>query len=415
MKKWKLLLSGAILAAGMGMSASASPEVVVPPASMEVRETGEDRILGKVVGDYILEMPLITKIDYEAGLLADKRDNSRYGCTAIAKTLDNGDTIVGRSMDLPYSQKPAVILRTAVPGFLKTVGIAYNPYRGETFEEVKTKGYTADELNALVFIATDIVNEKGFYIESNMRPGEPEELTGIKSSSGTNPGAEYSISFAALPRFLAERCATVDEAVALAQKINVTGLKMKDFEWGGAVLMADATGHSGVLEVGDNKLLWSDGARAQANFYLHPDYKDKAIFGSGYGRYELVTKGVGDVKSEADMLELMYKVRYSQMMTPETSEFDPLTEMTGPDIPELTKLGGRLTAKDAMAPENKEFLMKWMSDLYAEKRNYTLEELRNDGHEWQSGYQVVANCNRKSLLVRFFEERDPVYHFAVEE
>ena len=47
------------------------------------------------------------------------------GCSAVAKTLDNGDTIVGRNMDFYVSNKPAFIVRTKEKGKYETVGIAY--------------------------------------------------------------------------------------------------------------------------------------------------------------------------------------------------------------------------------------------------------------------------------------------------
>ena len=126
-------------------------------------------IKGKVLTDYIIELPVFEEIDYEKGLEIDKELCGQWGCSAIAKELDNGDTVVARSMDLFYSHKPGYIVRTAVDGFYKTVGISYSSFNGPTFEEVKERGITQEEALPIIFFTTDILNEKGLYIEGNMR------------------------------------------------------------------------------------------------------------------------------------------------------------------------------------------------------------------------------------------------------
>ncbi len=415
MKKLRLLPGVAILAAGIGfggISLAADAPMAEAVTIAATQEAGS-YVKGKVWGSHVIELPVITEINYEKGLADDDRLFGQYGCSAIVKTLDNGDTIVGRSMDLYYSNRPAYVLRTAVPGFYKTVGLAYNSFGGPTFAEVTEKGVSEGDISELLFFTTDVMNEKGFYIEANMRPGEPKE-TGILPSSGTNPGAEYRLSFAALPRFLGERCATVEEAAALAETLDVHGMRTKDFDWCGAVLMVDAFGHRGLLELVDNKLVWLDGQNAQANFYVNDEYKDKAIFGSGYGRYELLQKGIDDVLTEKDMMNLIAKVKYSQIRTPYTCLFDPITEFTGPD-PAFVEWGGVLTVPEARNPENKERLLAVIDETYRFEKEPSLQELRDDGTQWYSVFQVVANCNRENLHVMFFEDPNLVFDFAVEK
>ena len=416
MKKMKLLLSAVMLAAGIGFGGTLvqAAETASAQAPAAVVQAATEKVKGKVWGSHVIELPVITEIDYEKGLADDNRLFGQYGCSAIAKTLDNGDTIVGRSMDLFYSNRPAYVIRTAVPGCYKTVGLAYNAFGGPTFQEAETEGISQEDITSLIFFTTDNMNEKGLYIESNMRPGETEAETGIKPSSGTNPGAKYRMSFAALPRYLIEHAATVDEAVALALTIDVHGMKTKDFDWCGAIYMADQSGRRGLLELVDNKLVWTDGAPGQANFYLNDAYKDKALYGSGYGRFDLLTKEIGNVKTEKDMMDLIYKVRYTQIMNPETCAFDPVTEFTGLEHPELAELG-KLTAKAAMDPANHDKVIALVAAHFDGIRDMSLEELRNDGKNWHSIFQVVANCNKENIHVMFFEDPKLVFDFAVEK
>jgi penicillin V acylase-like amidase (Ntn superfamily) len=130
----------------------------------------------------------------------------------------------------------------------------------------------------------DIINEKGLYIEANMRPNQPES-TGISPSYGTNPNAKVSLSFAALIRYLKKRCANVTEVINLVNTLNVYGMIKDEFAWAGGYFLADETVHYGILELIDNKLIWADDANFQTNYYINKEYKDEATNGIGLGRF----------------------------------------------------------------------------------------------------------------------------------
>ncbi len=368
-------------------------------------------LMGEVLGDYIIELPVITEIDYEAGLKKNKEMFGQFGCSGIGKVLDDGDMVVGRSFDLYYSNNPAYVIKTDVEGFYKTVGLAYNTFGGRTFEDVKENGVTQDELLTLLFFSADVMNEKGFYIEANMREKQPEE-TGIVVSTGTNPDAEVSLSFPALVRYLGERCATVDEAIELANSVNVCGMSNGKVNWGGGYFMADASGHFGVLELVDNKLVWNDGQNCQTNFYINDEYKDKAIIGSGTGRYELLESEIESVKNADDMTALMKKVRYSQMLDPYNCLFDPRSEMSGVGE-EYEAFGGMLTIDMCADDQYKDAILKAMEASGSKERGKSLQQLRDEGTQWLSVWQTTANCNRKSLKVVFFEDDALTFDFTI--
>ncbi len=360
-------------------------------------EDKSSRIKGKVVGDYIIEFPVITEIDYEKALEYIEANFGQYGCTAVAKKISNGDTIAGRSYDLMWNTSPACILRTAIPGRYKTIGLAYNGVNGEPYEKIRDEGMKEIDYLTVYAITGDVLNEKGFYIEANMRDNQPED-TGIKECSGTNPGAKVRLSYACVARYLGERAANVDEALELIKTCDVYGIKRDGMNWGGGFYMADASGHYGVLELVDNKLVWNDMQKVQANFYLSPEYRDRATLGSGFGRYDTVMNGWDAVDSENDMSRLMKKVRYLQILDPDTCEFNPVSEITGAEVD-----GKKYFIKDVLDPNNKEILIAGLRESFKPLRNLSIDDIRNNGHVWFSAYQLVTNCNKLTMRVRFFE------------
>lgn len=375
---------------------------------------GNTNLKATVLGDYVVELPTITSIDYEKGLKKNKDMFGKFGCSGIGKVLDNGDMVAGRSFDLYYSNNPAYLIRTDVEGYYKTIGLSYNTFDGKSFSEIKEKGVTQDELLTLLFFTVDVMNEKGLYIEANMREGQLES-TGIASCTGTNKDASVSMSFPALVRYLGERCSNVNEAVAMAKQINVYGMITDEFAWGGGYFMADSTGHYGVLELVDNKLIWCDGAdgyNCQANFYVNPEYKDRATMGSGIGRYDLLTSSIDEVKSESDMTSLMKKVRYSQMLDPYNCPFDPTSEMCGHGEG-YEDFGGALTLDMCRSGKYKDEILAIMEKLKAPERAKSIEQRKNEGTAWESVWQTVANCNKKTMSVIFFEDDKLSYNFTL--
>lgn len=410
LKHFRAVLAAVLSAVCLTACASNATNSTVDESTSETISESTN-LMGEVLGDYVVELPVITEIDYETGLAKNKEMFGKFGCSAIGKVLDNGDMIVGRSMDLYYSNNPAYVIRTNVEGFYKTIGLAYNTFGGDSFDDVKANGVTQDELLTLLFFSVDVMNEKGLYIEANMRDKQPEE-TGIVVSTGTNPDAEVSLSFPALVRYLGERCATVDEAVELANSLNVYGMNNGKLNWGGAYFMADESGHYGLLELVDNKLVWTDGQNCQANFYINEEYKDRAIIGSGIGRYELLESEIESVKNEDDMTALMKKVRYSQILDPYNCLFDPRSEFSGVGE-QYAALGGMLTLDMCTDEQYKEMIFEVMEASGSQERAKSVQQLRDEGTQWLSVWQATANCNKKSLRVVFFEDDALTFDFTV--
>ena len=366
------------------------------------------KVMGKVLADYVIELPVVTEIDYAAGLKKNAEKFAKFGCSTAGKVVDNGDMVVGRSYDLFYGNNPAYVVRTDVEGFNKTVGLVYNSFDGRTFDDVKENGLTQEELLTLLFFTADVMNEKGFYMEANMRPKQPEE-TGIAISTGTNPGAEITVSLPALIRYLGERCASVDEALELAKSLNVCAFSNGEVNWCGGYFMADESGHFGVLELVDNKLIWNEGQNCQANFYINDEYRDKATLGTGLGRYELLRSEIGSVKTADDMTALMKKVRYSQILDPYNCAFDPCSECCGEELPE----GGVLTLAMCADGAYKDAILQSLEESSALERKKSLQQLKDEGAQWVSVWQTTANCNKRTIKVVFYEDDELTFDFAV--
>ena len=410
LKHFRAALAAVLAAVCLTACASTATNSTVDESTSDTISESTN-LMGEVLGDYVIELPVITEIDYEAGLAKNKEMFGKFGCSGIGKVLDDGDMVVGRSFDLYYSNNPAYVIKTDVEGFYKTVGLAYNTFDGHTFDDVKENGVTQDELLTLLFFTADVMNEKGFYIEANMREKQPEE-TGIVVSTGTNPDAEVSLSFPALVRYLGERCATVDEAVELANSLNVYGMSNGKVNWGGGYFMADESGHFGVLELVDNKLIWTDGQNCQTNFYINDEYRDKAIIGSGIGRYELLESEIESVQTADDMTALMKKVRYSQILDPYNCLFDPRSEASGVGE-QYEALGGMLTLDMCADDQYKDTILEAMEASGSQEREKSLQTLKDEGTQWLSVWQTTANCNKKSLKVVFFEDDALTFDFTV--
>ncbi len=391
----------------MGLSVALVLVLLASCLSTGKGKTETENIEVKVLGDHLVELPLVTEINWENLEKKSREQLSSGGCSAVLKSMDNGDTVIGRSMDLGYSHNPAYVIYTDTENCYRTVSFSYNPFFGKSFEDVKENGLTQDEEETVLLGVCDTMNETGFYIEVNMRTAQPD-WTGIARSTGTNPDGEISLSYPLIPLYIGQRCATVAEAVELIKKINVYAMTIGDLAWEGSFMIADALGNYGILELVDNKIVWNEGASCHANFYINPEYKDKAVFGDGFGRYKVLSEGVGNVKSEEDMADLIRCVRYSQVLDPDTCLFDPRGECTG------DKGDGKIITMEMVQDETlKDDIMNYLRENGKRQKAMTIDELRDESTTWVSAWQLVANCMNHTIDVIFFEDDALSFHFEI--
>lgn len=360
------------------------------------------------VFDYVFDAGTFTVLDYDFASEYFKNNYDNWGdggCSAIAKTLDDGTTIIGRNMDLNVSNKPAYIFRTDVKDHYKTINLAYTFRKvSPDYDEILANGVPDTLARVLPFMADDVLNEKGLYIEVNMRNGEAWPTGDSKfSCSGTNPGADERVYMFELPRYIGENCASVDEAIDYVHTLDV--YSMDDY-WNYCFLLADSSGKYGILEFACNEIFFHEYQPCQTNFYIEPILNQFEELKCGVGRYNLLMENIDSVKSEEDMFNLMKRVSYSQVYDPYNSEFDVRSENVG-----VTFFA---TYDILMDEENKEFLYECFEALGSIVRGLSRQEKQDINEYWESSFTEVVNCNEKTILVRFFENENKVIKIDID-
>lgn len=352
------------------------------------------------VYDHVLDAGTYTSLDYDFAndFFASRNDNWGGMCTAVAKVTDDGEMLVGRNMDLIISNKAAYIMRTKVDGCYETIGLTYT-FRDYSpdYEDALKEGIPEEFSKVLPFISEDVLNSEGLYIEVNMRTdecwptGEPKFVC-----SGTNPESDTRVYMLLIPRYIGEHCATVDEALEYVKNLDVYTMDGNDNAWNFCFMMADATGHYGLLEFAQNKIIWHEGQQAQTNFYIDEDMAAIEEFKCGVGRYETVMGGIDAVQSEKEMFQLMNKVTYYQCYFPEICQYDLRSEFVA-EYPNWTY-------DYVMAKENQDEVMEEVNKAGKYMSSLTRQEQQNAKEYWESSFTEVINCSEKTLLVRFFED-----------
>lgn len=348
--------------------------------------------------DHVLDAGTYTSLNFEkVQSFLNSKTITIGGCSAIATITDDGKTLVGRNMDLNISHKSAYVIRTKVKGNYETIGLSYFYDIFPDYEDVLNNGMPEDLYNLLPFFSTDVLNEKGLYIETNMRTGECWSNGESKyGCSGTNKDAGDAIRSSILPRILCEHCATVDEAVAYVNNLNITIGKGNNTAWNFCFLMADATGNYGVLEVAANKVFWHEKTKAQTNFYLAKELNEIESYKAGLGRYDYLINNIDRVQNEDDMYELMKSVSYFQIYDPENCKFDLRSEFVGTE--------GHWTSDWLLDDRNKDELMAYINKTSSKIKAMTREEKQDQNKYWESAFTEVINCTDKTLFVRFYED-----------
>lgn len=231
-------------------------------------------------------------------------------CTCCGKIADNGDMLVGRNMDIDARQFPTILAPTSF-GKYKTMNISYMFNGPWKYKDILATGELNEYyIRAVPFAATDVFNEKGLFIETNMRvPSNDFPFL------PTNPGKK-PVSWTLIPALACSCCATVDEALEYIKDsydyyvFNNEASGMMG--WNYAFFMADATGKYGVLESFNGELYFTPYAYGQANYYLNPTASAKEVYGGGHGRLEFINSRLFLPQTKEDMLDLMSKIFFSK-------------------------------------------------------------------------------------------------------
>ena len=254
------------------------------------------------------------------------------GCSAFYTANKDGGFDTARNYDLAHLDKDGnttglnVIVKCTPKGKYRSIGIAdfamfsylKLDYTEASFDDKKF----SDVLLALApYICVDGINEKG--VVCTIHALDLKE--GETSVNQNDPGKD-SVIITELLRLILDNCASVDEAVDLANNKNLINTFDADFH----MFVTDANGKSAVLEWRYNKLevTYTD---IITNFYVNSDdaedcyidgkFKETYVppvankkgyrfgYGHGYERFKTLMSGMetfeSDGKTVMDMNDMM--------------------------------------------------------------------------------------------------------------
>ncbi|MDD6050146.1 MAG: linear amide C-N hydrolase [Clostridiales bacterium] len=214
-------------------------------------------------------------------MLLNKFGQYDAGCSAFTTWNETGECfLTARNYDYRHKDPDGaytglnVAVHCAPEGKYKSLGIAdacwLSLAGGAYYAGVLDDGTTDTSLAVLLpYLCVDGINEKGVSISILKLDVKDGETAVDQQESG-----KIAISISVLARYILDNCATVEEAVAMAQKYNIRNTAGMDFH----LFVTDATGASAVLEWRYNQLTVTD-TNAVTNFYVGYDdaedrYKD---------------------------------------------------------------------------------------------------------------------------------------------
>ena len=284
----------------------------------------------KDLGNYVIELPDFTdpaaeKIGIDAfNDIADHGELPTSGCTAMATKNSKGEVILGRNLDLDISQMPAYVFKTTY-GKYENVCVTYMSNFYKTYEEVQQlDDLEESEKDVLMLLATDCLNEKGLYIESNMREKNEKLLCyGLHSSKGEKtrddgtPWSELRACTTTAVQLISQNCATVQEAVEYLNNsydwYTVSPASKEDFVASQAnmcMMIGDATGEYGLIEIVQDEVSYIPYQYGQANYYITPKWNALDTYAVGHGRLGMVSQVIGSVETLEDAMTAMEPIMW---------------------------------------------------------------------------------------------------------
>ncbi len=329
-KKWKFTASLAVcaLASIMTFLAPSSACFAAKGVTMEktwVGATVEHKGF-KDLGQYVIELPDYTDASVEKkGLaafnaLADRGKILRFGCTAMAKKNRNGEVVMGRNMDLDISQSAAYVFKTTY-GKYRNVCVSYLPNFYMPYADLKKLDELDENVkNMLLFCACDCMNEKGLYIEMNLRERNDRltsyglhSVRGEKTRYDGTPWSELRACQTAVPMLVSQNCATVEEAIEFIKNSydwytigSMPGVDDNNMSF----MIGDATGEYGLIEMAQDEINYIPYQYGQANFYITPRWRSIETCGAGEGRLTKVSDVIREVETLEEAMEAMKPIMW---------------------------------------------------------------------------------------------------------
>ena len=329
-KKCKVASSLAAFAAASLMLWSEPSPVAFAAPNITMEKTWDGATVDhkgfKDLGNYVIELPDYTDASMgKKGLaafnvIAERGDISRFGCTSMVKRNSKGEVIFGRNMDLDITQSVAFVFKTTY-GKYTNFCVSYLPNFYVPYAELqKLDEIDEDIQNVLPFWSSDCINEKGLYIEMNMRE-RTDRLTshGIHSIRGETtrndgtPWSELRACQHAIPLLASQNCATVSEVVEFLKNSYdwyAVGSLAAASDSNMGFLVGDATGEYGLIEMAEDEINYIPYQYGQANFYITPRWRSIETCGAGEGRLDMVSKVIRPVETLDEAMNAMKPIMW---------------------------------------------------------------------------------------------------------
>lgn len=361
-----------------------------------------------IVDDYIVNLGTLTVS--ASGIPEDYFSAPAYGneserkglCSAGGNITSTGELIIGRNYDMPLSYNPVYIFQTK-GGKYRTLNAMYYQEAqigSKTFQQIE-KGDRPSQsfVNNLPYVSFDVFNEKGFYIELNMRYRESQF-----ANSGTNPGKK-PVATLHLPQKLATNCASVEEAVAMARN------DISIYDGIGYVLgclIGDASGNYGVLEAIGNKIYFSKDS-ASSNFWVPAEIRSKEEYREGIGRGDVMRECLPSIENDSMMFALMDRLAYSNIYA---DAFKERSEWRYDIRSDYTEMFKPMKPTDWLIDDaNFKEVSKVMQNYAQTYVNMTDAERRDCRDYWMPTIITVVNCTRKSIIFQYAQDTSKRYTF----
>lgn len=215
-------------------------------------------------------------------------------CSTFNATTPEGDALFGRNFDLDYA--PGMLVRTTPKDGYASISMVNLAFIGYGKDKLPEDLVSSVVSLAAPFTPLDGVNEKGLAVGVLL----------IDTEATNQQTDRVDITTTTAIRMMLDKCATVDEAIALLEKydMHASGNRSYHFQ------IADASGKSVVVEYIGNKMNvvepGAEGYQAATNFLLTPGDYD---FGKGQDRYQTImeqltaSKGVLNEQQAMDVLK----------------------------------------------------------------------------------------------------------------
>ncbi len=282
------------------------------------------------LGNYIIELPdfddpSVLEAGRAAGnYLADHGESPYFGCTAMIKRNSKGEVVIGRNMDLDISQSPGYVFKTTM-GKYKNFCVSYAPGFYKPYAEIQQMEELDPTMVAMIMMsACDCMNEKGLYIEVNLREFTKELCCyGMHSSRGEKtrddgtPWSELRACTTSICQIVSQNCATVKEAIEFINNsydwytiAPAPGVNMPVNNNNLCCVIGDATGEYGVIEFAQDQINYLPYQYGQANYYLTPKWNALETTGPGHGRLDMVSKVIVPVETLEEAMEAMKPIMW---------------------------------------------------------------------------------------------------------